>query len=214
MNAYLSVKEYAALHGITEQAVYKNIRTGRLAAEDRIIDGKCKKVIPHPGQDPDLAAGRQGSADPAADPHPGPDPDLQQLPFQDPQPAPGSADPAADPHPGPDPDLAAAFPGSAAGHQETAALEAAIAALTKQLEEKDKQIERLMVLLDQQQKLQAQSHYLLGTADQAQPAPGSEDPAADPHPGQDPDPQQLPSQDPQPAEPPKKKRSFWSWLFE
>ena len=185
MNDYLSVKEYAATHGITEQAVYKNIRTGRLAAEDRIIDGKCKKVIPRPGQDPDLAAGRHGREDPAADPHPGPDPDL-----------------------------AAAFPGSAAGHQETAALEAAIAALTKQLEEKDKQIERLMVLLDQQQKLQAQSHYLLGTADQAQPAPGSEDPAADPHPGPDPDPQQLPSQDPQPAEPPKKKRSFWSWLFE
>ena len=45
MKEYISVKDYAAKYGLTEQAVYKNIRSGKLVTEERVIDGKRKKMI-------------------------------------------------------------------------------------------------------------------------------------------------------------------------
>ena len=45
MKDFLTVNEYAAVHGMSHQAVYKSIKTGKLATEDRIIDGKRLKVV-------------------------------------------------------------------------------------------------------------------------------------------------------------------------
>ena len=43
---YLTVAEYAAAHGISEQAVYKQIRAGKLLTVEREENGKRKKFIP------------------------------------------------------------------------------------------------------------------------------------------------------------------------
>ena len=158
----ISVKEYAAQQGMTEQAAYKQIRAGKLQIVEMQENGKTKKMIlstieENPGQ---------GAA--PADPSP-------------PQPDPGQAAP----------DLPI-----------TAALENAIAVLTSQLEEKDRQISRLTELLDQSQKLQLHSQLLLEQATpQAQEDPQTEEVTPEP-PGSA-----------QPKEG-QKKRGFWSWLFE
>lgn len=58
---YLSVSEYAAAHGISEQAVYKQIRAGKLFTVERDENGKKKKFIPE--EDP--AAGPAATPDTA-----------------------------------------------------------------------------------------------------------------------------------------------------
>ena len=58
---YLTVAEYAAAHGISEQAVYKQIRAGKLLTVEREENGKKKKFIPEeepaagPAATPDAA---------------------------------------------------------------------------------------------------------------------------------------------------------------
>lgn len=115
----ISVKEYAERKGITEQAVYKQIRAGALQSVEQTESGKAKKYIFVP------TAESQDTGD----------------------------------HPD-------AAPAAAADSQDTgtaaaALAEIAIKALTAQLEEKDKQIERLTQLLDNSQQLQAHSQKLL-----------------------------------------------------
>ena len=72
MKEFFSVKEYAALHGMTEQAVYKKIRAGKLQTTERQENGKRKMYILDPtasGEavpDSDTGAGRQGAGS-----HPG-----------------------------------------------------------------------------------------------------------------------------------------------
>ena len=41
----LTVKEYAARQGMTEQAAYKQIRAGKLVTVERQENGKAKKYI-------------------------------------------------------------------------------------------------------------------------------------------------------------------------
>lgn len=59
----LTVKEYAARQGMTEQAAYKQIRAGKLTTVERQENGKPKKYIFCP-MDPEEAA----AAAPALDP--------------------------------------------------------------------------------------------------------------------------------------------------
>lgn len=175
----LSVKEYAARQGMTEQAVYKQIRAGKLLTAERQENGKAKKyifVFAQEGQD------TTPSAAGAPDQNPGPA-------AADPRRSPGSEAPSQDP------------PG--------AALEKAVAALTAQLEEKDRQIRekdgqinRLTELLSQSQQLQAHSQKLLEQGTQ-QPEPMPEQELEEPKP------EPVPQEEPEPV---KKKRSFWEWL--
>lgn len=53
---YLTVAEYAAAHGITEQAVYKQIRAGKLPTVEREKNGKKTKFIPEGEPTPAAAA--------------------------------------------------------------------------------------------------------------------------------------------------------------
>ena len=213
MKDSISVKEYAALHGMTEQAVYKRIRAGKLETIEHRENGKRKRLIlldpagSNPVSDPDTVPAAR-----TPDPHPGDaaaagDP-LDPGRRSDPAAATGTAARTPDPHPG---DAAAAGdpldPGRAGSAQrppEVAALEMAIETLTAQLAEKDKQIERLTELLYREQELQANSHRLLTTAARA-PDPHPGDAAAagaplDPEAGE-----ALPQE--------QKKRSFWYRLF-
>lgn len=114
----ISVKEYAERKGITEQAVYKQIRAGALQSVEQTESGKAKKYIFVP------TAESQDTGD----------------------------------HPDPAP---AAAESQDTGTAAAALAEIAIKALTAQLEEKDKQIERLTQLLDNSQQLQAHSQKLL-----------------------------------------------------
>ena len=177
----LSVKEYAALHGMTEQAVYKRIRAGKLQTIEHQENGKKKLYIlldssgtvPEPGTD-------DGSQDDRS-------------------------------HPG---EAAADSAGQGAGSApvaEIAALEKALEALTAQLAEKDKQIERLTELLYREQGLQQQSHMLLNAAAPARTTDLIQDDAAAAGDGL-PDPGRQEPKAEQPKE--KKKRSFWNWLFD
>ena len=157
MKNSISVKEYAALHGMTEQAVYKRIRAGKLETIEHRENGKRKRFVlldpagSDPVSDPDTVTAAR-----APDPHPG--------------------DAAAAGAP-PDPGRA----GSPQRPPEVAALEMAIETLTAQLAEKDKQIERLTELLYREQELQANSHRLLTTAARTpDPHPGNAAAAGDP----------------------------------
>lgn len=174
----LSVKEYAARQGMTEQAAYKQIRTGKILSVELQENGKPKKyvfVLSQEGQD--IAAGS---------------PEQIQSPALDPD----AATDAEDLHKGP------ATEKEPAEDPTGAALEKAIAALTAQLEEKDRQISRLTELLSQSQQLQAHSQKLLEQGTQQQePIPVQEP--------EEPKPEPAPQEEP---EPPKKKRSFWEWL--
>ena len=154
----LTVKEYAARQGMTEQAVYKQIKTGKLLTIDRQENGKQKKYI---------------------------------FCQDDQEPPAGSA---------PEQAQKDTPPGESAAGQNAAALEKAVAALTAQLEEKDRQINRLTELLSQAQLLQAHSQKLLEQGAQ-QP---KEEPAEVVEIEEEPPKEQ-------PEEP--KKRGFWAWLF-
>ena len=154
----LTVKEYAARQGMTEQAAYKQIRAGKLLTVERQENGKAKKYIfVFAQEDQDTPPGAAG---------------------------------APEQSPGPAPD------------QTGAALEKAVAALTAQLEEKDRQINRLTELLSQSHQLQAHSQKLIEQGTAQPPERAQEGPEKEP-------------EEPQPPEepaPPKKKRSFWEWL--
>ena len=190
MKDCLSVKEYAALHGMTEQAVYKKIRAGKLQTTERQENGKQKLYVL---LDP------TGNNNPVSDPD---TPTEAKQPPGRPDPHPGDAAAAGDPQ----------DPGRAGSPQrphpaaEIAALEKALEALTAQLAEKDRQIERLTDLLYREQGLQAQSQMLLTAAPAARapdPHPGDAAAAGDP---QDPTGQEAEQQK-------QKKRGFWYWLF-
>ena len=168
---YITVKEYARRRGISLQAVYKQIRAGRLEYMELIEAGRPVKYIKAPQAAPDPA--QPGAEAPAP---------------EDP------AQPAGDP------------------------LRVALDLLGAQLQEKDKQIERLQAeikekdihireqaeklteLLRNSQQLQAHAQHLL-----------------EPHEG----PQQEPEtvieaqapEAPAPEAQPEKRRSFWTWLF-
>jgi len=141
---YISVKEYAARHKMTEQAVYKKISSGKLRTVEQQKDGKRKKYILDAAPDPLPLSGHDRAQELAEDP-------------------PGSHDAAAE-----DPARPSRSDGpqsAAAAHMATRdpaaeALGEAVAALRAQLEEKDRQIARLQELLNQSQQLQARA--LLG----------------------------------------------------
>ncbi len=185
MKDCLSVKEYANLHGMTEQAVYKKIRTGKLQTTERQENGKRKLYV---------------LLDPAGSNETVSTPDTAEPATRAPDPHPGEADDTGDHSP--------AGAGSPAATAEIVALEKALEALTAQLAEKDRQIERLTELLYREQGLQAQSHMLL-TARTA-------DTATDPHQdngtvdGDNSDPTR---QEPEQEQQKPKKRGFWYWLF-
>ena len=171
----LTVKEYAARQGMTEQAAYKQIRAGKLLTVERQEGGKAKKYIFLEDGQGQAAAG--AGQIPAGSPE-----DLPQEPGESVQ---SGHIPTAQP--------------------ENTALDQAVAALTAQLAEKDKQIERLTELLSQSHQLQAHTQKLLeqGTppaeqepAPQAGPAAAAEEAAA--------------HQDAQEA---PKKKGFFAWLF-
>ena len=147
----LTVKEYAARQGITEQAAYKQIRTGKLETVERQENGKAKKYIFV------FAQGDPETPFAAAEAQPEP----QKAPAQD---------------------------------QTIAALDNVIAALTAQLEERDRHINRLTELLSQSQQLQAHNQKLLEQY------------------AQQPEPVQEPESEPQAEPAPRKNRSFWEWL--
>ena len=101
----LTVKEYAARQGMTEQAAYKQIRAGKLTTVERQENGKPKKYIFCP-VDPEEAAAS-----------PAPDPRIEEPAEREQPPRPAD--------------------------QTAAALEKAVAALSAQIKEKDRQINRL-----------------------------------------------------------------------
>ena len=175
----LTVKEYAARQGMTEQAAYKQIRAGKLLTVERQENGKAKKYIFVFAQEAqDAPPGAAGSPDQS----PEPAPDQTGPAAADPRRSPGSEAPAQD--------------------QTGAALEKAVAALTAQLEEKDRQISRLTELLSQSHQLQAHSQKLLEQGTAQPPERNQEEPEKEP---KEPQPPEEPQQ-------PKKKRSFWEWL--
>lgn len=187
----ISVKEYAARHGMTEQAVYKQIKAGKLQAIERREGGKLRKYI---SPAPERAQERPPAA-PAAPDHDRPA---------------AAATPQAEP---PHVSGTDTTP-ERAPDQSAAALSQAIAALTAQLAEKDKQIARLQELLNQSQQLQAHSQRLLEQGperatdiDRQPAAPDVSRPDTQPA-AQD----QRAAAAPDPIRP-AKKRGFWAWLF-
>lgn len=165
----LTVKEYAARQGMTEQAAYKQIRTGKLTTVERQENGKPKKYIFCP-IDPEEAA-----AAPAPEPY-------KEEPAEREQP-------------------------HRAADQTAAVLEKAVAALSAQLEEKDRQINRLTELLNQSQQLQAHSQKLLEQGTQ----PPQETPVETPSGSQEAEPAAEEPRAESQEQP--KKRGFWAWLF-
>lgn len=165
---YVTVKEYADLRGISIQAVYKQIRAGRLEVSEITEAGRKVKYI-------------KADAAPGA-------PEAASEERTDP----GPAQPAGDP------------------------IRVALDLLGAQLQEKDKQIERLQAdikekdahireqaaqlteLLRNSQRLQAHAQHLLEQHEQ------------DP---QDPIIEAQATEAPVQEDPPKKRRSWWAWLF-
>lgn len=184
MKDCLSVKEYATLHGMTEQAVYKKIRVGKLQTTERQENGKRKLYI---------------LLDPAGNNATVSTPDTAEP-----------ADTATDPHQGngtDDDDRSPAGAGSPAAAAEIMALEKALEALTAQLAEKDRQIERLTDLLYREQGLQAQSHMLLTARTTTTPPDPTQDNGTD-------DGDHSPAgEEPEQEQQKPKKRGFWYWLF-
>jgi hypothetical protein len=204
----ISVKEYAARTGMTEQAVYKQIRAGKLPTVERRENGKAKKYVIPPAQDQSAAAPQDPGHQPAPDP-PQAAARAAQLPGSEAGRSPGPAAAATAP------DVSRPDTQPPAQDQSAAALAQAIAALTAQLAEKDKQIARLQELLNQSQQLQAHSQRLLEQGPERAPDPTRQPPAPD---VSEPD-TQPPAQDQSAAAPqdpghrPPKKRGFWAWLF-
>lgn len=177
----ITVKEYAARQGMTEQAAYKQIRAGKLLTVERQENGKAKKYI--------FVFAQEYQGTPA---------DAAGAPDQNPEPAPDQTCHAAALD-----QTVEAGPGSEAPAQDKtgAALEKAVAALTAQLEEKDRQINRLTELLSQSHQLQAHSQKLLEQGTTQPPERNQDEPEKEP---EEPKPQGEPEQ--------PKKRSFWEWL--
>lgn len=173
MPGYITVKEYAALLGISVQAVYKQIRAGRLEYTEITEAGKKVKYI----KAASAAAGPEATEAAAT--------------------APAGVDPGTSPAPDP--------------------VRIALDLLGAQLQEKDKQIERLQAdikekdahireqaaqlaeLLRNSQQLQAHAQHLLEQHDAEQPETVIEAQETEEIP---------PAQEDKP-----KKRSFWAWLF-
>ena len=183
----LSVKEYAARQGMTEQAVYKQIRAGKLLTVERQENGKAKKYIFVFAQE---GQGAPAEAAGAFDHGHSPGADLRAATL-DPYPA-TAAEAQTEPQKAQTQD------------QTAAALDKTIAALTAQLEEKDsqlrerdRQINRLTELLSQSQQLQAHSQKLLEQNTQQPELEPVQEPETAP-------PQEKPE--------PRKRRSFWEWL--
>ena len=200
MKDCLSVKEYATLHGMTEQAVYKKIRAGKLQTTARQENGKRKLYILLDPAGNDETVSTPDTAEPAArapDPHPG-EAAAAGVP-QDTGSA-GSPATATDGRQG----------AGSAPATEITALEKAVEALTAQLAEKDRQIERLTELLYREQELQANSHRLLNAATEpAARAPAPDQAAA----ADDGDTLNPAGQEPEQEQQKPKKRGFWYWLF-
>ncbi len=160
----LTVKEYAARQGMTEQAAYKQIRAGKLLTVERQEGGKPKKYIFwEDGQAPAAAGAGQIPAGSPEEPQKEYGENVQN----------GHA--------------AAQEQASAALDQAVAALTAQLAEKDKQIAEKDRQIERFTELLSQAHQLQAHTQKLLeqGTpqaeqepATQAGPATAADEAAA------------------------------------
>ena len=199
MKDCLSVKEYATLHGMTEQAVYKKIRAGKLQTTERQENGKRKLYIllDPAGNNETVSTPDTPPAARAPDPHP--DEAAAAGVPQDPGRA-GSPAAATDGSQG----------AGSAPAAEITALEKAVEALTAQLAEKDRQIERLTELLYREQELQANSHRLLNAATEpAARAPAPDQAAA----ADDGDPLNPAGQEPEQEQQKPKKRGFWYWLF-
>ncbi len=142
----LSVREYAEKHAITEQAAYKQIKTGKLQTVTLPENGKPKLYI--------ILS--------AADPEPGP---LPEAPESDTEAAagarPAAGDPDTDPEPQPSPRARAGTQEGPQRPQDPAQSEIMITALINQLETKDKQIAELTEIISRFQELQAHNQMLL-----------------------------------------------------
>lgn len=172
---YISVKEYAERRGVSLQAVYKQIRAGRLEYTEVIEAGRPVKYI----------KADQGAPVSKLDTEP-------TASVQDPE---GAAQPAGDP------------------------LRVALDLLGAQLQEKDRQIERLQAeikekdthireqaeklteLLRNSQQLQAHAQHLLEPHEDPQPEPETVIDAQEAEPAEDPE------------DHPKRRRGFLAWLF-
>lgn len=199
MKDCLSVKEYATLHGMTEQAVYKKIRAGKLQTTERQENGKRKLhiLLDPAGNNEEVSTPDTRTEARTPDPHPGEAAASGDL--QDPGRA-GSPAAATD----------GSQDAGSAPAAEITALEKAVEALTAQLAEKDRQIERLTELLYREQELQANSHRLLNAATEpAARAPAPDQAAA----ADDGDTLNPAGQEPEQEQQKPKKRGFWYWLF-
>ena len=147
MKEYLTIKEYATLYGLSEQAVYKQVRSGKLTVVERQESGKRKKYIFH-----ERAAESETVSDSDTAP---------RIPAQD--------DDAAVRLPDHPDHRHTRQNERSSPPPEIEVLEKAIEALTAQLKEKDKQIETLTTLLYREQELQAHSHKLLDVSAEEKP---------------------------------------------
>ena len=158
----LSVREYAEKHAITEQAAYKQIKTGKLQTITLPENGKPKLYIILP----------------AADPEPGP---LPEAPESDTEAAagarPAAGDPDADPEPQHSPRARAGTQEGPQRAQDPAQSAITITALINQLETKDKQIAELTEIISRFQELQAHNQMLLEQHNSPRAAAAAGDPS-------------------------------------
>ena len=183
----LSVREYAEKHAITEQAAYKQIKTGKLQTITLPENGKPKLYIILPATDPEpgpRSEPRSGSEAAAGDPDADPEPQHSTR---------AHAGTQEDPQPPQDP----------------AQSEIMITALINQLETKDKQIAELTEIISRFQELQAHNQMLLEQHNSPRAAAAAGDPsevvisepaaaAGEPRSGSTPAPATVAAADPEP----------------
>ena len=203
----LSIREYATYHNITEQAVYKKIKAGKLSTVTIRENGKPKQYIYIP--EATAGADQAQATVPAADPVPAAAPRARAG---NPSPLPDVSDPDAEAAAAAaDPERISprAFDNQASQQrpQEPAQNEITIKALINQLETKDRQIAELTEIISRFQELQAHNQMLLSQhATQATAAAAAdpsevviaEQPAAEAAAGADQAQAPVPAADPEP----------------
>ncbi len=152
----LSVREYAEKHAITEQAAYKQIKTGKLQTITLPENGKPKLYIILP----------------ATDPEPGPLPEVSESDAEA-----AAGDPDADPDPKHSPRARAGTQEGPQPPQDPAQSAITITALINQLETKDKQIAELTEIISRFQELQAHNQMLLEQHNSPRAAAAAGDPS-------------------------------------
>ena len=184
----LSVREYAEKHAITEQAAYKQIKTGKLQTITLPENGKPKLYIILP----------------ATDPEPGPLPEVSESDTEA-----AAGDPDTDPEPQHSPRARAGTQEGPQRPQDPAQGEIMITALINQLETKDKQIAELTEIISRFQELQAHNQMLLEQHNSHRAAAAAGDPsevvisepaaaAGEPRSGSTPAPATVAAADPEP----------------